>query len=242
MEKEIWKFVTKPQYSKFYKVSNKGNVKNIKTQNIISQHIRNGYKAINLYSPDTKKKNTYNVHRLVSEAFIPTIDEKLFINHKDGNKTNNNIENLEWVSPKENSKHALEKKLQKGHPKAVIQFSMNDLYIATFSSIIEASEKTGCNDRRISTVCKGKQKSTGGYKWKYLIEEEIIKLDNIDGKEINNYPNYIITKEGNIYSKRSKKFLKPKKLQSGYLCVKLCNNGNQIDTYINKLMKEYYPD
>jgi hypothetical protein len=85
MEKEeIWKYITKPEYSKFYKVSTKGSIKNIKTQKIISQHIRNGYKAVCLYSPDTKKKNTYNVHRLVSEAFIPIIDNKLFINHKDG--------------------------------------------------------------------------------------------------------------------------------------------------------------
>jgi hypothetical protein len=243
MEKEeIWKYITKPEYSKFYKVSTKGSIKNIKTQKIISQHIRNGYKAVCLYSPDTKKKNTYNVHRLVSEAFIPIIDNKLFINHKDGNKSNNILENLEWVSPKENSKHALETKLHKTHPKAVKQFSMNNMYIATFNSIIEAAKKTGCNDRRISCVCKGKQISTGGYKWSYVIEEDIINLENIEGKEINGYPNYIITKDGNIYSKRAKKFLKPKKLPSGYLCVKLCNNRKQVDAYINKLIKEYYHD
>jgi hypothetical protein len=116
------------------------------------------------------------------------------------------------------------------------------MYIATFNSIIEAAKKTGCNDRRISCVCKGKQISTGGYKWSYVIEEDIINLENIEGKEINGYPNYIITKDGNIYSKRAKKFLKPKKLPSGYLCVKLCNNRKQVDAYINKLIKEYYHD
>jgi hypothetical protein len=242
METEIWKFVTKSQYSTFYEVSTKGNVKNIKTGKIIAQHIRNGYKAINLYSPETKKKNTYNVHRLVSEAFIPILDDKLFVNHKDGDKTNNNLDNLEWVSPKENSEHAIQTKLHKTHPKAVKQFTMDDVYIETFESIIEAAKKTGCSDRRISTVCKGKQLSTGGFKWKYVIEEDIINSDNVEGKEIVDYPNYLITKDGNIYSKRANKFLKPKKLPSGYLCVKLCNNKKQVDAYIHKLVKEYYSD
>ena len=236
---EIWKRVTKINYSN-YDVSTYGNIKNIVSGKIISQHVRNGYKAACLYNPDTKQKNTYNVHRLVTEAFLPNIDNKLFVNHKDGNRQNNNIENLEWVSPKENSKHALDTNLHKGGKcKKVLQFTMDGVYIASFDSILEASKFTNTNDRQISSVCKGKRKSSGGFKWEYEIKEEII--NSVEGTQIDNYPNYFITKDGKVYSKKARKFLKPKILESGYLCVKLCNNGKMVDAYINKLIREYYP-
>lgn len=242
MEEEIWKPINKANYEKYFEVSTKGNVKSVKSGKILSQHIRNGYKAVCVSNWELQIKNTYNVHRLVSEAFLPLTTSKMFVNHKDGNKFNNNLENLEWVTPKENTAHAVKTKLYKPHPKAVEQYSMDDVYIATFDSIIEAGAKIGCNDRTISSVCKGKHESAGGFKWKYVIKEEVILLEDVDGKEISDYPNYLITKDGKVYSKKARKFLKPKKLPSGYLTIKLCNNKKNVDAYIHKLVKDYYPN
>jgi hypothetical protein len=239
---EIWKCIHKPDFTNYYEVSTNGEIRNIKTKKISSQHIRNGYKAVCLYSPETKTKNTSNIHRLVAKAFLLNCDNKPYVNHKDGNKQNNKVDNLEWVSAKENSTHALNTGLHKGGVcKIVKQFTIDGIYIATFNSILEASKKTNTNDRRISDVCKGNRKSSGGFKWEYEIKDEIINKIDVDGKEIKDYPNYLITKDGKVFSKKAKKFLKPKILPSGYLCIKLCNNGKMVDAYINKLVKKYYP-
>ena len=233
---ENWKSLSN-SYSHVYEVSDKGIVRKIKDKRICKQHIRNGYAAINLYDPETKKKNTKNVHRLVAMAFLEQTAK--FVNHKNGIKTDNSLGNLEWVSAKENCHHAIRTKLTRSHPKRVKQFDRDGKYIATFNSILEASAQTGANDRHISAVCRGKRKTTGGFKWKYEIPVQIV--EKCDGKQIKGFPNYRITKDGKVYSKRGKKYLVPKKLPSGYLCVKLCNNGVYKDVYIRKLVKEYYP-
>jgi len=236
---EILKSITKDKFSEYYVISTTGRLINTLSNKECSQHLRNGYKATCLYSPETKKKHTYNIHRLVAEAFLANPFNKQFVNHKDGDKQNNNVLNLEWVTAKENSIHAIETGLLVNSGRKVKQFTMDDIYIATFNSIVEASKFTNSNDRRISQVCKGKSKSSGGFKWKYEIDDE--NIGDVVGKEIKEYPNYIITKEGRIYSKRSNKFLKVKTYKSKYTTVKLCNNGKMIDVYTHKIFREYYP-
>lgn len=186
-----------------------------------------------------KKTSTVNVHRLVALQFLPNHENKKFVNHKDGNKTNNMVSNLEWCSPKHNSQHAVKSGLCKSHPKKVEQYTLDEVYIKTFNSILEASAESGANDRHISAVCRGKRKTTGGFIWKYQDGFEAVK--SVEGEEIKGYPNYIITKDGKVYSKRAKQFLKQKILSSGYKCVKLCNNGKMSDAYVHKLVEEYYP-
>lgn len=109
---EIWKDIK--GYVGIYKVSNFGRIKslnrinhlnaNIKGKMMKQSNARGGYKVIGLSIYGNKKQ--HKVHRLIAEAFIPNDDDKPFINHIDGITNNNSLDNLEWCTPSENSKHA----------------------------------------------------------------------------------------------------------------------------------------
>lgn len=117
---EIWKDIK--GYEGLYKISNLGNVlrcKKIKIDKkrrkrtfedlILKVNIdKNGYKYVNLYN---KNKQAYKIHRLVAQAFIPNQENKPQVNHIDGNKENNRVNNLEWVTRKENIRHAYKNEL-----------------------------------------------------------------------------------------------------------------------------------
>ena len=223
-------------FSKYYEVSCHGKIRNKKTKRLLSQNLRNGYYSVCLYDPETDKKKTVNVHRIVAETFLSNPLEN--VNHINGNKMDNNLSNLEWVTSQQNARHALTNGLLKPHTRKVNQFSLDGDFIATFDSITDASTKTNTNSKRISDVCKGKRKTTNNFKWEYVDNDNVI--ENVVGKEIQGYPNYLITESGEIYSKRLKKFLIQKKSKNGYYLVKLCNNGKMTDAYVNKLFREYY--
>ncbi len=232
---EVWGIIN--DYTD-YEVSTKGNIRNIKTLNVLKSSLRNGYPSVSLSKYG--KSKTVNIHRIVASVFIG--ENNLIINHKDGNKTNNTLENLEYVSYKDNTKHALERKLQKVHTNKVGQYTLKGQeLIKEYCSIIEASKETGISDKHIGSVCRGNRKRTGGYVWKY-IDKDFSKIneDEVDGKEIKDFPNYIITQDGKVYSKKRKDYLVPSKIPSGYLKVKLCNNGNYKDFYIHKLVNDHF--
>lgn len=120
LDNEIWKTIE--NFSR-YQVSNLGRVKCVLRRNnayhnyysanyIMKDFYFQGYKRIQLTNDDGEKV-TINVHRLVAMAFIPKIDGKPFVNHKDGNKSNNKVENLEWCTNQENIIHAINTGLRK---------------------------------------------------------------------------------------------------------------------------------
>lgn len=115
MEDEIWKKIILDEKETKYQVSNKGKVKNAKFNKLMSQFTNaNGHVFCCLY--ENKKQYNPYVHRLMAEAFLENPDPENFniVNHKDGNKSNNVIENLEWGNQSYNVKHAYETVGNKG--------------------------------------------------------------------------------------------------------------------------------
>lgn len=186
MNKEIWKLIDGDDR---YYVSNLGNVKTIdynhqQIEKNLKPVIRNnGYKYVAI------NKKQLAVHRLVAMAFIENNDNKPFVNHVDGDKTNNKVENLEWCTAKENMSHAFKNNLvntrsvkqQRARRKTakrmieknkikIVQYSKKHEYISEFNSIVEASNITGANAVHISRCAKGFQKTCGGFIWEYAYD------------------------------------------------------------------------
>ena len=127
---EIWKTID--GFSK-YQISNFGNVKNKNTGNILKRRINNhGYKDVGLVSDEGKQK-TKTIHRLVCCAFIENPLNKPQVNHKDGNKLNNKVENLEWNTAKENTMHAYK----------------NGELFGKYNSMVEAANECGVDEKTV---------------------------------------------------------------------------------------------
>jgi hypothetical protein len=127
---------------------------------------RYGYLYVILYNGGKMIGKT--IHRLVAEAFVPNTENKPQVNHIDENKGNNVAENLEWVTPMENSNHGTRnKRMAETKGKAVVQYTTNGVFMAEYLSIAEAGRVTGINQSHISEVCQGKRKTAGGYIWLY---------------------------------------------------------------------------
>lgn len=149
---------------------------------------KDGYKEVILRT-NIKKPVFRTIHRLVAEAFIPNPDNLSCVNHKDENKTNNHVSNLEWCTHKYNSNYGtINKRLSKQ--------KINNTYNMTpvrcieteiiYPTIHEASRQTGINVQNIFVCCKGfaynkrngytKRRTAGGYHWEYI--NDLSKIDD----------------------------------------------------------------
>lgn len=166
MGMEEWKPIK--DFEDKYAVSNLGRVKNIRTNKIKKPHILpSGYIMTHLYIGDGIYKNCL-IHRLVAEAFIekPLFKEYLEVDHIDCNPANNKVDNLQWVTRKENLDRSFDLKHQTKNKKPVQQFNLDGQLITTYESVCEAFRQT--NIRHISEAASGIRKTAGGYKWKYI--------------------------------------------------------------------------
>ena len=127
---------------------------------------RNGYLVVNLHKLGVS--SVLPVHRLVAEAFISNLFGLPVVNHIDGNKANNTVENLEWVSYSENNVHALQTKLRAPKSNPVMQMDMSGDTIAVYESVADASRQTGISRGMISHAVHGRAKHAGGFLWRLV--------------------------------------------------------------------------
>lgn len=181
MRGEIWKPVV--GFEGYYEVSDRGRVRgtertviaNIKGRPIprkIPQRPRqaqnrgNGYRFVALCKDGRKVMKS--VHRLVAEAFIPNPDDLPEVNHKDEDKANNSVENLEWCTRQYNDSYGTGKK-RAADKRAIpiVALSNDGTVVARFRSGADAEQMTGICRGDISSCIHGKAKSAGGYRWLY---------------------------------------------------------------------------
>lgn len=169
------KIIWKPTEFKGYEVSNTGLVRSVgkgKHNKVLKPIVSHkGYEVIHPSDPKKKGyKTSCQVHRLVAEAFIPNPEGKPQVNHKDGVKRNNHVDNLEWATNQENHEHKLENNLTPAthFPKRVGQFSQDGTLLATYDSIYAAGQAVGSNQYGVSRVVNGLRKTHKGYVWKYV--------------------------------------------------------------------------
>ena len=169
---EVWADIS--GYDGFYKVSNLGNIKSLqryvkykdgrvrlfKEKILSGGKVGRGYLSVTLFKGT--KKNMEYVHRLVAEAFIPNVNNYPQINHKNGIKTDNRVENLEWCNNSMNMKHAFKTGLAKTtiyqviekNKKKVIQLTKDGKFVSEYNSVIDAAKQNNFNFSNIARCCR----------------------------------------------------------------------------------------
>lgn len=173
MNIEEWKDID--GYEGLYQASSFGNIKSLKSNLILKPILQsNGYCHIGLHNG---KPIQYRLHRIIAKTFIPNPENKPQVNHKDGNRSNNNISNLEWCTASENQKHSYNILSKKPSVKGrfgeyhntsnhCLQISPDGFLIAVYGSQYEATRETGISQTSINKCSRGKLQKAGGYLWK----------------------------------------------------------------------------
>lgn len=178
---EVWKDIE--GYEGLYQISNLGRVKSMpKTRRnrfssyrskeaILKPRTQSGYDVAALYKDGVREN--IKVHRLVAVAFIGRDHSKPWINHKNGIKTDNRVENLEWCTPQGNSRHAFDTGLNhvergKGNPRSrrILQYKENGELIAEWYGVGEIKRELGINPANVNGCLHGRRRVAGGFIWK----------------------------------------------------------------------------
>lgn len=149
------------QFSR-YRVTQDGEVFGVDGKLMRTFRDKDGYLTVGLRD-DSKKKHLVKVHRLVATRYIPTNDYSMTVNHKDGNKENNNVNNLEWLSNADNLKHSWRTLGRKHFVKAVVNGRGE-----VFESVKAAALANGVTIAAISNCVNGRRKTAKGTEWRFF--------------------------------------------------------------------------
>lgn len=185
LDGEIWKDI--PNYP--YQASNMGRIRSLDMKLLgrnNTYRIRKGIILKQSFDKDGYLKvalngNTKKSHRIIAELFIPNLNNLPEVNHIDGDKTNNKVDNLEWCTRQHNINHSIDNNLQATSETSVcsikiMQFDKNNVFIKEYNSMREAEKETGICNATISKVCRGLGNTAGGYKWKFSNNVKLINI------------------------------------------------------------------
>lgn len=166
MNNEVWKpIVDYPNYE----VSNLGRVKSffLNTEKILkSTKNTNGYLQVGLYKEG--KIKYFRVHRLVAQAFLPNPNNLPQVNHRNEDKTDNRVENIEWCNRSYNTNYGTRnERIAKANSIPILQFTKEGKFVKKWDCSMNIERKLGFHHSNICMCCNGKRKTAGGYKWHY---------------------------------------------------------------------------
>lgn len=162
-----------------YSITKFGDVINKRFKKPLKKSLnRDGYEIVSLW--DGNKKHTKSVHRLVADVYVDNPYNKPCVNHIDGNKTNNNADNLEWCTYSENEKHSYSKlgkknaKAMTGHvgklnavSRPVWQYTVDNKFVKAHESCRQAGISINSNYKNIWNAASGIYKTSAGYIWRF---------------------------------------------------------------------------
>lgn len=158
-----------------YEVSNFGRVKSLARDYFYGSHgdmmlkpdTARGYERVTLFRDGMRHR--FQVHRLVADAFIPNPDDLPFVNHKDENKANNRVENLEWCTHLYNSNYGTRNsRISERVSRKVAQLTKDGTVVRIWDSMTEAARETGAHLSEISKCCKRPEYTAAGYGWRKI--------------------------------------------------------------------------
>lgn len=168
---EIWKDIL--WYEGLYQVSNLSRVKSLRKWIVLSQWMTSKWYYTVSLAKEHKQK-TFPIHRLVSLCFLENPHNYKCVNHKNWIKSDNHVENLEWCTHSQNTKHAFKTWLRINASWAdcklsipVRQFSTDGTLINTWCSATEVKRQTGILNQHIAACCRWKRRKAGGFIWEY---------------------------------------------------------------------------
>lgn len=245
---EEWKRIKTDELVTKYEISNLGRCRNSEKLNWKSGGIlnpkfnkANGYYSYTICDKSWTKNKYMYAHRLVLQHFQPIDNIELQVNHKDGNKTNNRLDNLEWCTRIENMQHASKNELI-GKP--IIQYSLKGEFIARFSSATEVKRELGFNQRAISAILTSNSNlsQSNGFQWRF--ENDIMPVTNItESYKAHKKAIVQLDMEGNFieyFDKATTAYKKFNKVNNGNISQVCKGRGKTLWGFKWKYATDYY--
>ncbi len=247
IELEIWKSVPINNFN-HYEISNNGRFRRKISDDkykLIQGTTKKEYITVSL--SNGKYRMETSLHKLVLLGFQgEALFENAQVNHKNGNKHDNRLINLEWVTGSDNIKHAFNSGLMIkngnfGNKKKINLIDNDGKIIETFASSVEAGKKMNCDPSGIIKVCKGKMTSVKNLIFKYSDEEFKEEIDISEFTTISGYSQYLINNVGDIIIKKSHKKINANLHDNKILRISLIgDDGKRHSEYIHRLVALTY--